>query len=171
MRSHVKPLPPDGTIQGVRVTAKVDYAVRAAVELVGATAESPRKGDEVAAAQGIPFRFLEAILAELRRDGLVASQRGSVGGYWLDKPAGEITIADIIRAVEGPLADVHGTAPEQLELPGKAASLRDVWVATRASLRMVLEDVTLADVAAGELPLVVERLVNDPEAWTRRRRG
>jgi Rrf2 family protein len=152
----------------VRVSAKVDYAVRAAVELVDAAASSPRKGEEVAAAQQIPFKFLEGILAELRRDGIVGSQRGAEGGYWLARPAGDVSIADIVRAVEGPLADVHGTAPEFLDLPGRAAPLRNVWVAARASLRAVLEVVTLADVASGKLPPVVDQLVEDPEAWARR---
>jgi Rrf2 family protein len=154
----------------MRVSAKVDYAVRAAVELVGSDQSSPVKGDEIAEAQDIPFRFLENILGELRRDGLVASQRGSEGGYWLARPPEDITVADIIRAVEGPLADVHGTSPELLDPPGRAAPLRRVWVATRASLRAVLEQVTLADIAAGTLPEVVDRLVADPEAWARRRR-
>ncbi len=152
----------------VRVSAKVDYAVRAAVELVGTSATAPRKGEDIAGAQNIPFKFLEGILAELRRDGMVGSQRGAEGGYWLARSPQSVSIADVIRAVEGPLADVHGTAPELLDLPGRAAPLRQVWVAARASLRAVLEAVTLADVAAGRLPPVVGRLVEDPEAWARR---
>ena len=152
----------------MRVSAKVDYAVRAAVELAAA-GEGPVKGDRIAGAQKIPLKFLENILSELRRAGIVASQRGADGGYWLAVDAGEVTIADVIRAVEGPLADVHGTPPERLAFKGTAAPLKEVWVATRASLRTVLEEVTLADIASGELPAVVGELVSDPTAWARRR--
>jgi Rrf2 family protein len=150
----------------VRVTAKVDYAVRALVEL--AAAGRTVKGDSLAQAQGIPLKFLENILAELRRAGLVGSQRGAEGGYRLQRAAAEITVADVIRAVEGPLADVHGTPPEALDFPGPAAPVRDVWVATRAALRSVLEVVTMADIAGGELPPVVEGLLADPDALRRR---
>ena len=152
----------------MRVSAKVDYAVRAAVELAAA-AEGPVKGDRIADAQKIPLKFLENILSELRRAGIVASQRGADGGYWLALPADEVNIADIIRAVEGPLADVHGTPPERLKFAGSAAPLKELWVATRASLRSVLEEVTLADIASGQLPEIVGDLVSDPTAWSRRR--
>jgi Rrf2 family protein len=135
----------------MRVTAKADYAVRAAVELA-AGGEGPLKGEAIATAQGIPLRFLENILAELRHAGLVRSQRGAVGGYWLARPADEITIADVIRAVEGPLASVRSERPEELSYSGTAAALRDVWLALRVNIRAVLENVTLADIAAGELP-------------------
>jgi Rrf2 family protein len=150
----------------VRVTAKVDYAVRALVEL--AAAGRTVKGDSLAQAQGIPLKFLENILAELRRAGLVGSQRGAEGGYRLQRAAADISVADVIRAVEGPLADVHGTPPEALDFPGPAAPVRDVWVATRAALRSVLEVVTMADIASGELPPVVEGLLADPDALRRR---
>ena len=155
----------------MRVSAKVDYAVRAACELAAGSGPEARpvKGEEVAAAQAIPTKFLENILAELRRAGLVASQRGADGGYWLAQPASEISIADIIRAVEGPLADVHGTPPERLRFRGPAKALTEVWVATRASMRSVLEEVTLADVVAGELPPIVGDLVKTRGAWNRRR--
>jgi Rrf2 family protein len=150
----------------VRVTAKVDYALRALVELAadGGTV----KGDALATAQAIPLKFLENILAELRRAGLVGSQRGAEGGYRLHKPASAITVADVIRAVEGPLADVHGTPPEMLDLRGVAAPVKEVWLATRAALRSVLEVVTLADIAGNDLPAVVGDLLADPEAWARR---
>ena len=150
----------------MRVTAKVDYAVRALVEL--AAAGRTVKGDSLAQAQGIPLKFLENILAELRRAGLVGSQRGAEGGYRLQRAAADISVADVIRAVEGPLADVHGTPPEALDFPGPAAPVRDVWVATRAALRSVLEVVTMADIASGELPPVVEGLLADPDALRRR---
>ena len=135
----------------MRVTAKADYAVRAAVELA-AGGEGPLKGEAIATAQDIPLRFLENILAELRHAGLVRSQRGAVGGYWLARPAEEITIADVIRAIEGPLASVRSERPEELSYTGTAAPLRDVWLALRVNIRAVLESVTLADVAAGEVP-------------------
>jgi Rrf2 family protein len=151
----------------VRVSAKVDYAVRAAVELTAAD-DGPVKGDRIAKAQNIPVKFLENILSELRRAGIVGSQRGAEGGYWLAKPAHTVSIADIIRAVEGPLADVHGTPPEKLKFSGPAKPLKDVWVAARAGLRSVLEVVTLADIAAGDLPAVVGDMTAANGAWSRR---
>jgi Rrf2 family protein len=149
----------------VRVSAKVDYAVRAAVELATAEPGRPVKGDRIAQAQGVPLKFLENILAELRHAGLVRSQRGVEGGYWLARPPEEISVADVIRAVEGPIANVRGMGAQEVEYGGSAERLRDVWVAVRASMRSVLEAVTLADVAAGHLPAAVEALAADPEAW------
>ena len=149
----------------MKVSAKADYAVRAAVELASAR-EGPVKGERIAQAQSIPANFLENILADLRNGGLVASRRGADGGYWLARPAAEISLADVIRAVDGPLAAVRGQRSEQVSYEGSAASLRDVWVAVRASLRNVLERVTLADVAAGELPAEVRALADDPDAWS-----
>jgi Rrf2 family protein len=148
----------------VRVTAKVDYAVRAAVELAAA-GEGPVKGERIAESQGIPLKFLENILLELKHAGLVQSQRGAEGGYWLARPPAEIALAEVIRAVEGPIANVRGERPEQVEYAGAYEPLRDVWIAVRASLRAVLEHVTVADVAAGRLPDEVARLASDPEAW------
>jgi Rrf2 family protein len=142
----------------MRVTAKADYAVRAAVELAAA-GEGPVKGDAIADAQQISLRFLENILAELRHAGLVRSQRGAEGGYWLARPASEITIADVIRAVEGPLASVRSEPPEELAYVGTAAPLRDVWLALRVNIRAVLESVSLADVVAGKLPAEVTGLL------------
>jgi Rrf2 family protein len=148
----------------MRVSAKADYAVRAAVEL--AAAESPPvKGELISQAQDIPLKFLENILGELRHAGLVRSQRGTEGGYWLARPAAEITIADVIRAVEGPLASVRGSSPETLSYAGKAQPLGKLWVAVRANLRAVLESVTLADIASGELPGLIEALTSDPGVW------
>jgi len=151
----------------VRITAKVDYAVRAAVELAAAP-PGPVKGDALATRQAIPAKFLENILADLRRSGLVASQRGAEGGYRLAVPAESITVADIIRAVEGPLADVHGTPPEEIDYAGPARALQRVWVATRASLRSVLEAVTLADIVADRFSPGVEDFLADPGVWERR---
>jgi Rrf2 family protein len=151
----------------VRITAKVDYAVRAAVELAAAP-PGPVKGEALAARQGIPVKFLENILSDLRRAGLVASQRGAEGGYRLARPPADVSVADIIRAVEGPLADVHGTPPEELDYVGPAVSLQEVWVATRAALRSILEEVSIADIADGTLPAVVEPYLDVPDAWSRR---
>lgn len=149
----------------MRVSAKADYAVRAATVLAAAEGEGPVKGERIAQAQEIPLKFLENILLELRHAGLVQSQRGADGGYWLARPADEVTVADVIRAVEGPLANVRGVRPEQVEYAGSAERLRDVWIALRASLRAVLESVTLADLARAELPASISALVADPEAW------
>lgn len=151
----------------MRITAKVDYAVRAAAELA-ASPPGPVKGEQVAERQAIPPKFLENILADLRRAGLVNSQRGADGGYWLSRPADTVTVADIIRAVEGPLADVHGTPPETVAYAGAAADLQRVWVATRAALRSVLEQVTVADIVSGTLPPAAERFLDEPDAWSRR---
>jgi Rrf2 family protein len=148
----------------VRVSAKVDYAIRAAVELAAA-ADGPVKGERIAQAQEIPLKFLENILLELRHHGIVQSRRGAEGGYWLARPAAEITLAEVIRAVEGPLANVRGVRPEGLEYAGSVERLRDVWVAVRANLRAVLESVTLADLARGELPAAVSAISSDPTAW------
>jgi Rrf2 family protein len=148
----------------MRVTARGDYAVRAAVELAAANGET-RKVADLASAQNIPARFLENILLALRRAGLVQSRRGADGGFRLTRAPELITVADVLRAVEGPLANVQGTSPEQVDYQGAAASLRDVWVAVRASMRVVLERVTLAEVASGSLPDEVAQLLANPEAW------
>jgi Rrf2 family protein len=150
----------------MRITAKADYAVRAALEL--AAAGGPVKGDALASAQQIPLKFLENILIDLRHAGLVRSQRGPEGGYWLAKPATAISVADVIRAVEGPLASVRGESPEDLEYIGAAEQLQNVWVALRANLRGVLETVTLEDVVKDRLPKKVLRLTEEPGAWARR---
>jgi len=150
----------------VRTTAKADYAVRAAVEL--AAAGELVTAEHIAQAQGIPVNFLENILRDLRRGGIVDSRRGQQGGYTLARPAAEISVADVIRAMEGPLANVRGHPPEDLEYDGSAAKLRDVWVALRASVRSVLERVTLADLARGELPPEIALLTSDADAWVRR---
>ena len=152
----------------MRITAKADYAVRAAAELAAAEGTGPVKGERIATAQDIPLKFLENILSELRTAGIVASRRGAEGGYWLDRPASEIAVADVLRAVEGPLASIRGTGPERLTYNGAAEVLPQMWVALRASLRIVLEGVTLADLAAGELPPQVKALADAPDAWIKR---
>ena len=150
----------------MRVTARADYAVRAAVELVGAGPAAPRKAESVAVAQGIPLSFLENILNQLKSAGVVRSQRGPEGGWWLLRAPDELTVADVIRAVEGPLASVRGERPEHLAYDGSAESLQEVWIALRANIRAVLEHVTLADIAAGKLPREIVKLARSPAAWT-----
>jgi Rrf2 family protein len=152
-----------GQNRSVHIPAKADYGLRALLLLV--EAEAPRTADELAAAQGLPSRFLGAILADLRRAGFVVSQRGADGGYRLARPPEEITLAEVIRALDGPLAEVRGLRPEATSYDGAAAHLRQVWVAVRASLRQVLEEVTLAEVASGELPEHLQRMTADPDAW------
>jgi Rrf2 family protein len=148
----------------MHLSAKADYAVRAAVHLAG-SADRPVKGDAIARAQHIPYPFLGSILRDLREAGIVRSQRGADGGYWLGRSAAAITVADVIRAVDGPLAWVRGVRPEDLEYDGAARALQEVWIAVRANLRDVLEAVTLADVAAGALPARISALAADPAAW------
>jgi Rrf2 family protein len=148
----------------MRVSAKADYAVRAAAELAAA-GDGPVKGEKLAEAQDIPLQFLEHLLLELKHNGIVRARRGAKGGYWLARPADEVTIADLVRAVEGPIADVQSTPPEAIEYRGNSEHLREVWVAVRASLRSVLEEVTLADLVSGDLPPVIEELTSQPDAW------
>jgi Rrf2 family protein len=147
----------------VRVSAKADYAVRAMIELGAGAEDTPVKGELIASSQDIPVRFLENILAELRHAGLVNSRRGSDGGYWLGQPADQIAIADIIRAVEGPLATVRGEPADELEYADDAKALQEVWIALRASIRGILESVTLADVTGGELPDAVRQIASQPD--------
>jgi Rrf2 family protein len=149
----------------VRVSAKTDYAIRAVLELAAAGDERPVKGERIATAQQIPLRFLENILMQLRHAGLVESRRGADGGYRLARAPEEITLAEVIRAIDGPLAGVSGVRPESLEFGGVAEPMRDVWIAVRASLRSVLEQISLADVVSGELPSHVRSLLADDEAW------
>jgi Rrf2 family protein len=153
----------------VKVSAKADYAVRAGAELAAAEgAERPLKAEAIATAQGIPPRFLENILADLRHAGLVHSQRGTDGGHRLARPATEITVADVIRAVDGPLAAVRGERPEDVTYEGAAAPLQRVWIALRKNLREVVEQVTLADLASGQVPPAISAKADDPEAWVTR---
>ncbi|HTK43730.1 MAG TPA: Rrf2 family transcriptional regulator [Patescibacteria group bacterium] len=152
----------------MRVSARADYAIRALVELAAAGPDRPVRADAIARNQAIPSKYLENLLVDLRRARLVASQRGARGGYRLARAASAIALADVIRAIDGPLTGVRDDAPEDVTYPGVAAPLRDVWVALRASMRSVLEAVTLADIATGRLPAVVRRRLQDPGAWSRR---
>lgn len=148
----------------MHISAKVDYAVRGAVELA-AVYPAALKGERLAELQHVPVKFLENILSLLRQGGIIRSQRGPEGGYWLARPPAEITLADIIRVVDGPLANVRGERPETVAFTGAAGPLREVWIAVRANLRIVLESVTLAEVAAGALPDIITSLTADAEAW------
>ena len=151
----------------MRISAKADYAVRAAAELAAAGPD-PVKGERLAEAQEIPLQFLEHILLELKHARLVRARRGARGGYWLAKPPEEITLANVIRAVEGPLANIQDQAPEATEYGGHAKELTDVWIAVRASLRRVLEEVTIADLRDGAIPTEVLAMTNDEGAWVTR---
>ena len=151
----------------MRISAKADYAVRAAVELAS-SGEEPIKGEKLAEAQDIPLQFLEHILLELKHARLVRARRGARGGYWLAKAPEEITLADVIRAVEGPLANIQDLAPEATKYPGDAEHLTDVWIAVRASLRRVLERVTIADLRAGHIPPEVVAMTEDEGAYVTR---
>ena len=152
----------------MRISAKAEYAVRAAVELAAADGEKPLKAAKIAEAQEIPLPFLENLMGDLRQAGVVRSHRGPEGGFALDRPASEITIADVIRAVDGPLASIRGDRPERTSYSGAAEPLTRVWIAVRASLRAVLEATTLQDVVSGRLPAPVQALADDPDAWQRR---
>jgi Rrf2 family protein len=148
----------------MRVSAKADYAVRAMIELATQPAETPVKADQIAVAQDIPLRFVEIILAELGHNDLVDASRGPDGGYSLSRPAGEISIADVVGAVEGSPASVRGERPDQVAYLGSSKPLQGVWLALRANIRIVLEGVSLADVVAGALPEPVRGLSEHPQA-------
>lgn len=149
----------------MNISAKSDYAVRALLALAALDADGPVKSEVVAGAQQIPVKFLENILLELRKSGLVTSARGAEGGHRLARPADQITLAQVIRAVDGPLANVRGVRPEAVDYEGAATHLREVWIAMRAALRSVLESVTLADVIEGSLPAHVTDLAGTADAW------
>jgi Rrf2 family protein len=150
----------------VRVSAKAEYAARACVELAARQGEPPVSVEALAGAQGLPVSFLERIVGDLRRAGIVASTRGAGGGYRLTRSADEVTLADVIRAVDGPLVFVRGTRPPDLAYDGAAEPLLTVWVALRASVRSVLESVTLAHLARGDLPPAVRELAAGNDAWS-----
>ena len=151
----------------MQVSARADYAMRAVAELARAAIEEegPVKGERLSEEQGIPRKFMENILLDLKHSGIVRTQRGAAGGYWLAHPPAEVSLADIFRAVEGPLANVRGEFPETVEYKGAAKPLREVWIAVRANLRAVLETVTLADLVEGSLPDSIVELTQDPKAW------
>lgn len=148
----------------MQISAKTDYAIRALLNLAAREPELV-KVDTIVREQGLPRKFVEAILGELRRAQLVRSQRGADGGYALARPASEITLGAVIRAVDGPLAEVRGLRPHETTYAGVAEHLPEVWVAVRSSLRRVLDEVTLSQLLTGKLPAHVRRLVEEPDAW------
>ena len=148
------------------ISAKVDYALRALCEL--AAADGPVTSERLATSQKLPPKFLESILNNMRRAELITSQRGAEGGYRLSRSASEITVADVIRRLDGPLAEVRGLRPEAAVYEGAAETLQDVWVAVRASLRSVLEVVTVEDIVSGTLPSSISKMIQDPDAWRSR---
>jgi Rrf2 family protein len=152
----------------MRISAKADYAVRAMVELAAIDEEKPIKAERIATAQDIPLNFLENILGELRHAGLVRSHRGAEGGFRLARNPALISVADVIRAVDGPLASVRGAPPEESEYKGAAEALPRVWIAVRANLRRVVEHVTVADIALGKIPKAIDKLADDPDVWKTR---
>src|SRR5215472_13077565 len=149
----------------MRLSARSDYALRAVIELAAA-GTGHVTADQLARTQVIPGKFLEAILTQLCRAGLVRSQRGPEGGFWLARPADEISLADVIRAIDGPLLGVRGERPENLGYTGAAEPLQSVWIALRANERAILEEVKLAHIVTGNLPPSVRKLADDPKAWT-----
>jgi Rrf2 family protein len=151
----------------VRISSKADYAVRAALELAAAAGE-PLSAETISQRQGIPAPFLKKILSDLQRGNVVMSQRGRDGGHRLARSANEITIADVLRAVEGPLANVRGRPPEETVYEGSASRLQDVWIALRTNVREVLKQVTLADLAEDRLPPPIATLANRPDSWLTR---
>ncbi|MFE9636644.1 RrF2 family transcriptional regulator [Streptomyces sp. NPDC006463] len=150
----------------MRISARADYAVRAALQLAASQDDGPVKAEAIADAQDIPHKFLEGILNDMRRGGLVLSQRGGNGGYRLAKPAQSISIADVIRIVDGPLVSVRGVRPPDLSYTGPAESLLPLWIALRANVREILDGVSLADVASSDLPTDVSALADTPGAWS-----
>ena len=150
----------------MHISARSDYALRALLTL--AAADDPMTAEELASAQSLPVTFLEGILLDLRRGGILASRRGRVGGYRFARDPDKVTPADVIRILDGPLAEVRGQRPENTSYADAAEPLQQLWVALRASMRTVLEAVTLADVASGRLPASVRRRLRDPGAWSRR---
>jgi Rrf2 family protein len=150
----------------VHISAKAEYSMRALLTLAAEPGGGALTAERLAAAQALPVKFLENILVDLRRGGLVRSQRGAEGGYRLARPATEITVADVLRLIDGPLAEVRGARPEQSAYEGPAEHLQDVWVAARAALRSVFEHVNLADIASGSLPAHIANLVAEPDSWS-----
>lgn len=162
---------PLGQNAPMHVSARVDYAMRALCELGAQYREDPRAlttGEQIAEAQSMPWKFLEGILRTLRQAGIVASQRGAVGGFRLDREPDQITVADVVRALDGPLAAVRGERPEDVNYTGSSAHLGEVWVAMRSAMREVLEHTTVADILDGAHSARVTEFLESPGAWQRR---
>lgn len=157
-------LDPAGHHCGVQISARGDYAVRAALSLAAAH-PSLLSAQAIAAQQDLPHKFLEAVLADLRRAGLVRAQRGAEGGYTLTRPPAEISVGQVLRAVDGPLAGVRGMRPEETTYDGAAEQLPRLWVAVRAAVREVVDEVSLTDLVTGRMPARVRKLTTQPDAW------
>ncbi|HWH00111.1 MAG TPA: Rrf2 family transcriptional regulator [Pilimelia sp.] len=151
----------------MQVSARGDYAVRAALSLAAAY-PALLSAQSIAQQQGMPHKFLEAVLADLRRAGLVRAQRGAEGGYTLTQPPTEVTVGAVLRAVDGPLAGVRGLRPEETAYEGAAENLPSLWVAVRAAVRDVVDEVTLAELVTGRMPARVRKLTSRPDAWQSR---
>ena len=151
----------------MEISAKSDYAVRALLELAS-KAPNLVKIDVVVGDQQLPRKFVEAILGDLRRAGIVRSMRGADGGYALARPASEISIGSVIRAVDGPLAEVRGLRPDEMNYTGLAEHLPGLWIAVRAALRKVLDETSLQQLLTGKMPTHVRKMIEDPSSWTRR---
>ncbi|GGF45724.1 Rrf2 family transcriptional regulator [Marmoricola endophyticus] len=149
----------------MRVSAKADYALRALIEIAGRDGAKPVSAEELGRTQDIPHGFLQAILADLRRASIVVSQRGQSGGWRMARPASEVSVADVIRAVDGPLVSVYGLRPESVDYSGSAEILQLVWIAARSSLRDVFESVSIGDLAQSSLPETVRARTLDEDAW------
>ena len=149
----------------MRVTAKSDYALRALIEIARRTDGAPVSAEEIGRLQDIPHGFLQAILADLRRAGVLVAQRGQSGGWRMSKDPEQVTVADVIRAVDGPLVSIYGLRPEAVEYNDSAAVLQHVWIASRHALRDVLEKVTVRQLADGRLPRSVSSRTSDQDAW------
>ncbi|MET8824859.1 Rrf2 family transcriptional regulator [Streptomyces sp. NPDC004610] len=149
----------------MRISARADYAVRAVLELAVRAGGDPVKAETIAAVQDIPHKFLEGILGDLRRGGIVESRRGGGGGYRLARDAAKLTVADVIRTVDGPIVSVRGERPTTLTYTGSAEPLLPLWIALRANVRKILEGVTIADIAGADLPVAVRELAADPASW------
>lgn len=149
----------------MRVSTKSDYALRALIEIALGDEATPVSAEELGRRQQIPHGFLQAILADLRKAGVLRSQRGQSGGWRLARPADQVSVAEVMRAVDGPLVSVYGLRPEEVSYNASAAALQHVWIAARGAIREVLEEVTIADLAAGQLPAEVARRAEDEDAW------
>lgn len=149
----------------MRVSTKSDYALRALIEIAGRDGGAPVSAEELGRVQDIPHGFLQSILADLRKADIVVSQRGQSGGWRLAKPAAQVNVAEVIRAVDGPLVSVYGLRPESVSYSGSAVSLQPVWIAARRALRDVFESVTIAQLASGDLPEAVTSRTDDEDAW------
>ncbi|MFM8937647.1 MAG: RrF2 family transcriptional regulator [Actinomycetota bacterium] len=153
----------------MKISARVDYGLQAILEIAAADRDLQRiKADEISEKHGIPMKFLESILSDLKKADLIEGHRGSAGGYNLRKPSEEIAIADVVRAIDGPLASVHGLAPERATYKGEVAGLTKVWIATRVALREVLEEMSLADILDDDLPTPIAKKLSNKKAWRRR---